>query len=175
MVLGLVFIGHVARLSMVTGVKWWYKLTEKQRASTIRNRKMDSCTRLSINILELLGTVMDAYYMITVVRRDGPEREGKSMLMLGDTMLAVHWVQECKRGADAVGTGGLMKLLGVLEGRSWWCFQVMHIKGAERTLANGLTKYVPMIPLRRWFHVGMMLGTRRWDSGYEPHYTIKNI
>ena len=30
-----------------------------------------------------------------------------------------------------------------------------------------------MSPLRRLFFVGMLLGTRSWDSGCEPHYTIK--
>ena len=30
-----------------------------------------------------------------------------------------------------------------------------------------------MFLLRHLFLVGMLLGTRGWDRGYEPHYTIK--
>ena len=66
---------------MVTGVYWRYEPTEEQRARTMRKRKMDSCTRLSISVLEFLGMAMNAL---------PSSGEGESVLMRGDNMSTVH-------------------------------------------------------------------------------------
>ena len=74
---------------MVTGVYWRYDLTGEQRARFIRSTKMNSCTRLSISFLTFLRRVMNIYVM-RVVKGDGPGREGKTLLMSGENMSAVH-------------------------------------------------------------------------------------
>ena len=68
-----------------------------------------------------------------------------------------------------------MKQSRALEDRGGWCFQAMHIKGEKSTLVNGLTRYLVMIPLRRLFLVGMVLGTRGYNSGCASHYIIKKV
>ena len=129
MILGCVIYGG-GGFCMDKQVFWRYRLTQDQKARTVRSWKRDSCARLSINVLELLGNVMNAYVM-TVVRGDGPERERKSVLMRGDNISAVNWVQQCHRGKDAVRAGRLMRLLGVLEDPSDWCFQAKHVNGFQ--------------------------------------------
>lgn len=52
---------------LTVGLVWlkWY----------FQGRSMDSCARLSIDVLELLQMYMNAYG-ITMIRGDGPERKG---------------------------------------------------------------------------------------------------
>lgn len=45
----------VAGLCMRIGVFRRYELAEEQRARTARHREMDSCVRLSVGVLKLLG------------------------------------------------------------------------------------------------------------------------
>lgn len=66
--------------------------------------------------------VMNAYVVI-VLEGDGPELEGESVLMKVDTVSVVHWVQQCYGENDAVRTGRIMRLVGVLEDRRGWFFQ----------------------------------------------------
>lgn len=69
---------------METEVFSRYELTGGQRAKTVRTRNnMDCCER------ELLGVVMNAFVM-TVVGKDGPERERGSVMMKGNNMSAVY-------------------------------------------------------------------------------------
>lgn len=48
---------------MKTGVCWRYELIEVQTVRAVRSRKVDSCVRLLINVLELLGIIMNAHIM----------------------------------------------------------------------------------------------------------------
>ena len=78
-------------------------------------------------------TVMHVYVMM-VVKGDGPEREGESVMMKGDNMTVVYWVHQLH-------AGGFMRLMGGAEDRSGWCFQVKHLKGVINTLADGETRW----------------------------------
>ena len=64
---------------------------------TIRTGKGGDRNRLSINILVLLGMVMTAYVM-TVIKKDRPAKEGESVRMRGDSSSAVQWVINCGGG-----------------------------------------------------------------------------
>ena len=101
------------------------------------------CSRddLSMNVFELLGMVMTAW-ALTVHAGARPEYPGQSVLMRGDNMSAVHWVNKC-RGAREPRSGALMRMLGVLEMRSRWRFRAKHIKGIANTLADGISRWKP--------------------------------
>lgn len=45
---------------------------------TVRRTRMDIRTRLSINVMEMFGMVMNAYVM-TVIKGHGPEQEEESV------------------------------------------------------------------------------------------------
>lgn len=128
----------VTGLCLETEVIWRYKLTEK-RTRTVRSSRMNNCARLIINVLELFWIIMKAY-VTTVIRGDGPEKEGEPVVMKGDNMSAMYRVRSCHGGNDVTRAGGLMRLVRVLEDRR---FQAKHVKGINNTLEDGLTNWDP--------------------------------
>ena len=88
-----------------------------------------------MNVFELLGMVVTAWALI-VHAGARPEYPGQSILMRGDNMSAVHWVDKC-RGARKPRSGALMRMLGCLEMRNEWRFRAKHIKG----VADGISKW----------------------------------
>ena len=66
---------------------WRYQLTDEVQWRTVRSKRGKG-DRISINILELMAMVMTAYVMM-VMRRDRPDREGATVLMGGDKSWAV--------------------------------------------------------------------------------------
>lgn len=93
---------------------------------TVRSRLTDSCLRLSIHVLKLLGVVINISGM-AMRRGDEPWRRGESIMKMGDSMSLVCWVQYYHRGKDASWAGGLIRLIGVLEDRSRSCFHGKHL------------------------------------------------
>ena len=63
-------------MCLETGVYWKYNLSEEKVKKTIRSRKSGDRNGLYIEVLELMGMVMAAYVML-VIRRDRPSREGE--------------------------------------------------------------------------------------------------
>lgn len=116
---------------------------------------------LSMNVFELLGMVMTAWAM-TVHAGERPECPGQSVLMRGDNMSAVHWVNKC-RGAKEPRSGALMRMMGVLEMRNGWRFRAKHIKGLANTLADGIS---------RWKHeeIGANLRSYRPDICWQEQH-----
>lgn len=92
-----------------------------------------------MNVFELLGMVMTAW-ALTVHAGDRREYPGQSILMRGDNMSAVHWVNKC-RGAKEPRSGALMRMMGCLEMRNEWRFRAKHIKGLANTLADGISRW----------------------------------
>lgn len=123
-----------------TGVFGKYGLTEEKKARTIGS-KMNSCARLSINVMELLGMVMNAFAM-AVIRVDGPEREEGPVMVKRDNISTLYWVRQCHEGKDALRARELMRLTGLLRDRSRWCLQAKNVKGIMDTLTDGLTRSV---------------------------------
>ena len=108
----------------------------------VRNRlrqKVEARDDLSINVLELLGMVVTAWAFI-VLGANEPQHARDTILMRGDNMPAVHWVNHCRGGIESR-SGPLMRILGCLEMGSGRCFQVKHVKGAANTLANGISRW----------------------------------
>lgn len=107
---------------------------------------------------------------MTVHAGERPECPGHSVLMRGDNMDAVHWVNKC-RGAEEPRSGVLMRMLGVSEMRNGWRFRAKHIKGMANTLADGLSRWslmelLPTSAQNDPFFVGRSStwGKNRWIS-----------
>ena len=97
--------------------------------------------QLSINVLELLGMVVTAWFFVT--QSDArPSYARDTVLMRGDKMSAVQWVSKCRRGTEPR-SGALMRLLGCLEVGSGWCFDALHVVGVENTIADGISRWEP--------------------------------
>ena len=94
---------------------------------------------LSIHVFELLAIVVTAW-ALTVHEEERPEYPGQSILMKGDNMSAVHWVNQC-RGSKEPRSGALMRIMGVLEMRNGWRFRAKHIKGVANTIADGISRW----------------------------------
>ena len=92
---------------------------------------------LLINVLELVGMVWTAYVMI-VIRKDLPRRDGEAVLMRGDNSTAVQWVLKYKGSKDDVRAGDMMRILGALEVKKW-CFQARHVADVGNSLADLIT------------------------------------
>ena len=95
----------VRGMCLETRVYWAYSLSEEERKRTIRRRKGGDGIRLSINVQELMGMVMTAYVMI-VIRRDTLTKERESVLIWGESSLAVQWVLSCGWGKGEERSGG---------------------------------------------------------------------
>ena len=108
----------------------------------VRNRlcqKVEVRDNLSINVLEVLGMVVTAWAFI-VLGANTPQHARQTILMRGDNIPAVHWVNHCRGGVEPR-SGTLMRILGCLEIGSGWCFQAKHVKGAANTLADGISRW----------------------------------
>ena len=81
---------------------------------------------LSIDVLELLAMVVTAW-AFTVKAKAAPQYAGESILMWGDNVSAVHWVNRCQGGREPR-AGALMRILGCLEMHSGWCFRAKHVR-----------------------------------------------
>ena len=76
-----------------------------------------------------------------VIRKDRPGTVGEPVLMRGDSSSAVQWVKKCKGGKGEVRSGGVMRILGVMEQIMGWCFRAKHVRGVENGLADGITRW----------------------------------
>ena len=92
---------------------------------------------VSINVLKLLAMIVTAW-VFTVPAKIEPQYVGESILMRGDNMSAVHWVNGCRGGREPR-AGILMRLLGYLEMHSGWCFRTKHVRGVANVLADGVS------------------------------------
>ncbi len=118
--------------------KWWRIDFDSDVRMRLRTRVL-SRDDLSMNVFELLAMVVTAW-ALTVHAGACPEFPGQSILMRGDNMSAVHWVNKC-RGAKEPRSGALMRMMGVLEMRNGWRFRAKHIKGVANTLADGISRW----------------------------------
>lgn len=118
---------------------WWWRIDFTEDVRMRLRRRVCQRDDLSMNVFELLGMVVTAW-ALTVHVGDSPEYPGQSVLMRGDNMSAVHWVNKC-RGAREPRSGALMRMLGCLEMRNGWRFRAKHIKGVANTLADGISRW----------------------------------
>jgi len=111
------------------------ELTLKLRHCVATRKHSD----ISINLLELCGMFFTAWCLI-VQERDLPENEGDPILMRGDSVSAVSWINRCGGSRDTR-AGLVMRLLGRLELTSGWCLVAKHIPGVENVLADGISRW----------------------------------
>ena len=129
--------GAMGGYCLETG-KWWRIDFDPDVRMRLRTRVL-SRDDLSMNVFELLAMVVTAW-ALTVHAGACPEFPGQSILMRGDNMSAVHWVNKC-RGAKEPRSGALMRMMGALEMRNGWQFRAKHIKGVTNTLADGISRW----------------------------------
>ena len=117
---------------------WWRINFDEDTQNRLRSH-VQGRDDLSINVLELLAMVVTAW-AFTVEARVAPQYVGESILMRGDNMSAVHWVNRCRGGREPR-AGALMRILGCLEMRSGWCFRAKHVRGIANVLADGISRW----------------------------------
>ena len=76
----------------------WWRIDFSEDVRVRLHKRVCKKNDLSMNVFELLGMVVVTVWALTVHADDRPEFPGQSVLMRGDNMSAVHWVNEC-RGA----------------------------------------------------------------------------
>ena len=111
----------------------------------VRNRlhqKVEERDDLSINVLESMAMVVTAWTFI-VLGASTPQHAQEPILMRGDSMSAVHWVNHC-RGGKAPRSGTLMHIMGCLETGSGWCFQAKRGKGLTDHLGETVNLFRPI-------------------------------
>ena len=69
-----------------------------------------------------------------------PTLPGQAILMRGDNVSAVSWVNRCG-GARDRRAGLLMRLLGRMEIENEWCHVAKHIPGSQNELADGISRW----------------------------------
>ena len=119
---------------------WWrYDLSHEEQSRADIVAACAKHNKLSINLLELLAMVVTAYVMVAV-KGDRPAVHGEPVLMRGDSMSAVTWVNRCG-GTRNPRAAFIMRWLGVLEMEAGWCLESAHIAGATNVLADGITRW----------------------------------
>lgn len=84
-------------------------------------------------------------YVMIVIRKDLPRRDGEVVLMRRDNSSVVQWVVHCKGGKDDVLAGGRRRIFGALEVKGKWCFQVKRMGVMGNSLGDPITRYEPSI------------------------------
>lgn len=69
-----------------------------------------------------------------------PQFDVESLLMRSDNTPAIHWITRC-RGGRQPSCAALVKMLGVVEMSSGWCFQAQHVAGAASVLVRGISRW----------------------------------
>ena len=81
--------------------------------------------------------VVTAWVMLELAG-DTPDSVGDPIVMRGDNVAAVTWVNRCGEARDKRACL-LMRMLGRLEIKSGWSHDVKHIPGVQNTLADGIS------------------------------------
>ncbi|CAN0043129.1 unnamed protein product, partial [Choristocarpus tenellus] len=115
--------------------KWWrYEFPEHVKKEIKRSVIRGERGSISINVLELLGMVMNAWVLVMKVKGRA-KTKGDLVLLRGDNYSAVHWFRKCG-GAKDKRAGGLMRIMGVLEIAGEWPFAAEHVAGKKNELAD---------------------------------------
>ena len=130
----------VGGFCLETGVYWRYDLDAGERSRFCGSSKSVAGENdISINVLELLGMVVDAWVLVYLCA-ERPAALGGCVLLRGDDEAAVEWVRRC-RGGKEPRSGALMRLLGVLELSSGWRFDAKHVRGIFNVATDGISRW----------------------------------
>ena len=120
-------------------VYWRYDLNHRLSELLRKQVVTKGEDAITINLLELCGMVMTAY-VTQVLLNDRPKTPGDPVLLRGDNVAAVSWINRCggsrnRRAALA------MRLLGRLEITSGWTHDAKHIPGVQNVVADGISRW----------------------------------
>lgn len=120
-------------------VFWRYTLDPALSAKLKKKAADNETSAITINTLELVGMVITSW-VVQMIVGDKPSEEGQSILMRGDNVSAVSWVNRCGGSRDRR-AGLLMRMLGRMEMQNQWCHVAKHIPGRHNTLADGISRW----------------------------------
>ena len=109
---------------------------EEQERLRVHKQDQDD---LSISVLELLGKIIAACAFVGPAGTR-PQHGEESLLLKGDNMSAIHWVNRCEESTECR-SGVLVRILGCLETDSGWSFRVKHVAGIGNTLADCISRW----------------------------------
>ena len=92
-----------------------------------------------INLLELCGMVLTAF-VTQVILQDRPETKGDPVLLRGENVTVVSWVNRCGGSCDKRASLA-MRLLSRLEITSGWSHAPKHIPGVKNVIADGISTW----------------------------------
>ena len=115
---------------------FWRYTIDPQLSSEMKRRK--SC-EITTNLLELCGMTITAF-VVQILLADRPTTEGESVMMRGDNVSTVSWVNRYGGSRDRR-AGILMRMVGRMEIGSGWCQVAKHIPGVENRLADGISRW----------------------------------
>ena len=101
-------------------------------------KRRKSC-EITTNLLELCGMTITAF-VVQILLADRPTTEGESVMMRGDNVSTVSWVNRYGGSRDRR-AGILMRMVGRMEIGSGWCQVAKHIPGVENRLADGISRW----------------------------------
>ena len=116
----------------------WWRMDFTEDIQSRLCKRVCSRDDLPMNNFELLGMVVTAL-ALTVHAGARPHYPGQSILMRGENMSAVHWINKFL-GAREPRSEASMRMLGCLEMRDEWRFRAKHIKCVANTLADGISR-----------------------------------
>ena len=122
-------------------VYWRYSLAEALTLELKKQSVTKQAGSNTINLLELIGMMMSAFVM-QITGNDRPEYAGDTVLLRGDNVSAVSWMNRCGGARDKRATL-VMRIVGRLEMTSGWSHKAKHIPGVLNVLADGISRWQP--------------------------------
>ena len=118
-------------------VYWPYSLAEALTLELKKQSVTKHAGSNTINILELMGMMMSAF-KVQETEHDRPEYTGDKVLLRGDNVSAVSWLNR-RGGARDRRAALAMRIMGRLEITSRWSHKTKHIPGVLSVLADGIS------------------------------------
>ena len=122
-------------------VYWRYALAEALTLEFKKQPVRKQAGSITINLLELIGMMLSAFVM-QITENDRPEYAGDTVLLRGDNVSAVSWLNRCG-GARDKRAALVMKIMGRLELTSGWSHKAKHIPGVLNVLEDGISRWQP--------------------------------
>lgn len=117
---------------------WWRIDFDADTQDRVRSH-VQGIYDMSSDRLEFLAMVVTAWAFTAAVKA-APQYVGDSILVRGDNMSVVHWVNRCREGRELM-AGELMGILGCVDMRSGWCFRAKHVRGIVNVLPDRVSRW----------------------------------
>ena len=120
-------------------VYWRYSLAEALTLELKKQSVTKLAVSITINLLELIGMMMSAFVM-QITENDRPECARDTVLLRGDNVSAVSWLNRCD-GARDKRAALVMRIMGRLEITCGWSHEAKHIPSVLNVLADGISRW----------------------------------